>query len=115
MKKIAWVSLAVIALLVLIAPPSDAWVRGRVIVGVGPGWWGPPWWYYPPYPAYVYAPPPTVVVEQPPVYVQQQPPPPPPAPAPPQAYWHYCPSAHAYYPNVQTCSEPWVKVAPRTE
>jgi hypothetical protein len=38
----------------------------------------------------------------------------PPAPAP-QAYWYYCPSAEAYYPNAQACPEPWVKVPPRTE
>ncbi|HME73168.1 MAG TPA: hypothetical protein VKM54_25355 [Myxococcota bacterium] len=27
---------------------------------------------------------------------------------PPPYYWYYCPSAGAYYPNVQTCPEPWV-------
>jgi hypothetical protein len=24
----------------------------------------------------------------------------------------YCPSAPAYYPNVQSCPQPWVRVAP---
>src|SRR5215467_9996754 len=34
---------------------------------------------------------------------------------PAQAYWHYCPSAGAYYPTVATCPEPWVKVPPRLQ
>lgn len=112
MKQSALVGLLVIGLLVSFAAPSYAWHHGHggVFVGVGPGyWWGPPYpyWYYPP-PYYAY-PPPTVVVEQPPVYVEQQPA----QPAPP-ASWYYCPSAQAYYPQAQTCSEAWVKVAPRT-
>ena len=126
MKK-KWLAaglLVVVVALLVAVPQSEAWGRGRVFVGggVGPVWWGPPhpWWYYPPYPAYY--PPPTVVVEPPPVYVQQTPPPAavPPAPAPPAAsepsqtaYWYYCPGAQAYYPNVQTCSDAWVKVPPR--
>jgi len=112
MKRVACVSLVVLALLLLLAPSSEAWGRGRVFIGVGPVWWGPgPWWYYPPYP--VYTAPPTVVVQQPPVYVQQ----PPPAPEAPlaQGYWYYCASANAYYPSVPTCPEPWVKVPPRPE
>ena len=32
------------------------------------------------------------------------------APPPAPAYWYYCPSAGAYYPNVQSCPEPWVTV-----
>ena len=31
----------------------------------------------------------------------------------PYPYWYYCPSARTYYPMVQTCPEPWVKVLPR--
>ena len=114
MKRVAWVSLVVIALLLLMAPMSEAGGRARVFVGVGVGpvWWGPPWWYYPPYPAYVYAPPPTVVVQEPPVYVQQPAPPPPPTA---QAFWYYCPGTQSYYPSVQSCAEPWVKVPPRAE
>jgi hypothetical protein len=88
-------------------------VRHRVIVGIGPWWWGPyPWgpypysWYYPPYYAY----PPTVIVEEPPVYIQQ--PAPPPSP-PAEQYWYYCRSAGAYYPTVPTCPEDWLKVPPR--
>jgi hypothetical protein len=82
--------------------------RGTVILGFGP-WWGP-WWggwgwpgWYDPY--YTYAPP--VVVTEPPVYVERQ------GQAEPAAgYWHYCASAAGYYPDVQSCPEPWVKVPP---
>jgi hypothetical protein len=126
MKKLASVSLLAVTLLLVASEPSHAWGRGwhggartHVFVGVGPSfWWGPPypyyWAYYPP-PYYVYSPPP-VVVQQPPVYVEQ-PSAPPPAPPPPpaQSYWYYCPNAKAYYPNVQNCSEAWIKVPPRTE
>jgi hypothetical protein len=110
MKRSALVVMLVIGLLVLFPPPSYAWrhVHGGVFIGVGPGyWWGPPYpyWYYPP--PYYYGPP-SVVIQQPPVYVEQ-----PPAPPPPPAYWYYCPSAQAYYPQVQTCPEAWMKVAPR--
>jgi hypothetical protein len=119
MRKGAAVALLALALLLVAAVPSHAWDRGRhghpgvrtrVFIGVGPAfWWGPAypyWWYYYPPPYYVYSPPP-VIVQEPPVYIQ---PPPPPAP---QAYWYYCPSAQAYYPSVQACPEPWVKVPPR--
>lgn len=114
MKKAALLLLLVVALLALSVAPSYAWHRwhGSVFVGVGP-WWAPPypyWWYPPPYYAY----PPTVVVEEPPVYVQQQPAPPPAPPAPP-GDWYYCSSANAYYPNVQTCPEAWVKVPARPQ
>jgi hypothetical protein len=132
MKKSAVVPLLALALLLIPAAPSLAWrghpgVRTHVFVGVGPSfWWGPYWWHYPP-PYYVYPPPyyaypppyyayppPQVIVESPPVYVQPEPPLQSPASAP-QAYWYYCASARAYYPNVQTCSEAWVKVPPRTQ
>lgn len=33
-----------------------------------------------------------------------------PVPAYPPAYWYYCPSAGAYYPNVPSCPEPWIAV-----
>jgi hypothetical protein len=130
MRKFASVSLLAIALLLAPAVPSYAWhgVRTHVFVGVGPAfWWGPPYpyWYYPypyryypypywyyPSPYYVYSPP-AVVVQEPPVYVQQQPPPAP--PPSPQSYWYLCTSAKAYYPNVQTCPEAWIKVPPRLQ
>ena len=129
MRKLATAALLSLAVLLFSAAPSLAW-RGhfdggpRVFVGVGPAfWYGPyPYWYYPPPPYYVYSPPP-VVVQEPPVYVQQQPavtgPPAPPAPAAQsqtvEAYWYYCPSSKGYYPSVQTCPEPWVKVPPRQD
>jgi hypothetical protein len=128
MKKLAAFSLVVVAVLVASATPSAARHGGwhhRPHVHAGPGWWGPPYRYYHPRPYYIYSPPPTVIVEQPPTYVQQPaappapPPPPPPAPPAPRApsaqqtYWYYCESARAYYPNVPTCPEPWIKVPPR--
>jgi hypothetical protein len=119
MKRSGVVAIVAIALICAAVTPSWAWgghgfphhhpgFHTRVFFGVGPFWWGPPAWYYPP-PAYVYAPP--VVVQEPPVYVQ---PPAPPAPSGP-AYWYYCQSANSYYPNVQSCPEAWIRVAPRTE
>jgi hypothetical protein len=130
MRKLVAASLLAVTLILILAPASFAGGRHRhggtrVFVSVGPRfwwggpWWGPPWWggpWGPPH--YVYSPPP-VIVQEPPVYVQQQvtpAPTPPPAPAAPsEGFWHYCPSAHDYYPNVQTCPEAWVKVPPRQE
>ena len=124
MKKLAVISLAAVVLLLATATPSLAWRGGHwrggsrvfVGVGVGPYWgypyWGYPYYYYPP-PYYSYGPP-TVVVQQPPTYIQQDVQPAQSAPAP-QAYWYYCTPTHAYYPSVQTCTEPWVKVPPRPE
>jgi len=59
-------------------------------------------------------------MQQPPTWIQQDvqvaPAPAPPQSAPgPQAFWYYCASSKAYYPSVQTCAEPWVKVPPRSE
>jgi hypothetical protein len=97
-------------------------VHGRVVVGVGPWWWGPayPYWYYPP-PYYAYPPPyystPNVVIDEPPVYIQGPAAQAPASQAPgtPSGYWYYCPSTQAYYPDVPTCQEPWVQVSPRSE
>ena len=86
--------------------------------GPGAAWWGGAYWYpgsvwyggppWPP-PGVVVPPPGPVYVERPPpVYVER----PPPAP---KAWWYYCPSAEDYYPNVPSCPQPWVKVAPRDE
>ena len=132
MKKWWLATPLVVALLLLTAVPSHAWSRGhhwhggpRVFVGfgVGPYWGYPyyPYWYYSPPPYYVYAPPPTVVVQQPPVYVEQQAtvtPAPPVGVAPSaqqQQFWYYCQPSGAYYPNVQTCAEPWVRVPARAQ
>ena len=100
MRRSVAVSLLVIAFLAVSVVPTYAWWHR-------PWGWGPPYpyWYYPRY--YVVAPPPPVIVETPPpVYVQ---------PEPPQGYWYYCPSAQAYYPNVQTCPEAWTQVPPRSQ
>jgi hypothetical protein len=92
--------------------------------GFGP-YWGGPWWYgpgayypyaygfpypysYPVYPAPIYAPAPRGVVEEP-VYVERDA-----APAA-SGWWYYCESAGAYYPDVPSCDEPWLKVPPRAE
>jgi hypothetical protein len=122
MKKVALVSLLVVVSTLLLVPLSDAAPRGRhrpvaharVFVGVGPAvWWGPyPYWYYPP-PYAVYAPPPVIVQEAPPVYIQQAPPPAPAPSAAAEQFWYYCPSGKGYYPTVPSCSETWLKVAPR--
>ena len=112
MRKPALVLLLAVALPLLTAAPSFAWGHfhggGRVFIGVGVGpWWGPWWWGPPPY----YYAPPAVVVQDPPVYVQPQPAP---AASPaPAGDWYYCGSAQAYYPNVPSCPEAWIKVPAR--
>jgi len=116
--------LAATVILMLVASSAEAGNHGGhghgqarhhvVIVGGGGWWWGPDpwWWYYPPpyyaYPYYAY--PPTVIIEQPPVYIEQRPT----APTPEQS-WYYCLPTGAYYPSVQTCAEPWIKVTPKPE
>jgi hypothetical protein len=125
LRRIAWVSLLAMLLTIVAAPASDA--RGErgshrrhhhghgrhVFVGIGPWWWGPPYpyWYYPPwyYSPWYYSPAyfPPAIVEEPPVYVERAP--------EPTAYWYYCLSAHAYYPQTATCQEEWIKVPPRQE
>ena len=124
MRKLALIAVVAGCLLALLAPPSDAWYRwsgrGGVVIGIGPYWGGYPFWggypywgpyrywgYAPPYYAY---PPPVVVEEEPRTYVE----PPPSAPAP-RAYWYYCQSARAYYPEAPSCPEPWVRVPARAE
>jgi hypothetical protein len=108
MKRSA-LALLLVSVIALLAPPAQAWHRwhGGVFVGVGPLWWGAPYWWEPPYYPY---PPPPVVMAPPPVYIERPPPPPPP---PPAASWYYCESARRYYPYVETCPEPWVKVPAR--
>jgi len=122
MKRWGSVVLMIVALLVVVTvAPSYAGGRHfhggpRVFVGLGfgPVWYHPyPYWYYPP-PAYVYSPP--VVVQQPSVYVEQAPAPPvASAPSVPQQYWYYCEPSSAYYPNVQSCTDPWVKVPAKAQ
>ena len=91
--------------------------HGRVIIGVGP-WWGPGWWggwpYYGYYPYYSYSPsyyPPAPAVAEP-TYIHR------PLDAgstSETSWWYYCQSMADYYPTVQSCPEPWLKVAPRTQ
>jgi hypothetical protein len=105
MKRSALVAVLAVGLLLVSAAPSFAWWHR--------GWWGPPYWHYAP-PPVVVAPAPVVVtpapiIEPAPVYAQQTP-----AEVPAQGYWYFCPSTKAYYPRVQSCSEAWVKVPPRT-
>jgi hypothetical protein len=81
----------------------------EVFVGVGPTYRypPPPFYAYPP-PYYVYPAPPVVysapIVVPAPTYVVAPPPP---------AYWYYCPSSQAYYPNVPACPQAWVPVPVR--
>jgi hypothetical protein len=89
--------------------------RARVGVYFGAPFYASPWWGYPDpffYPYYPYGPyyglPPVPVYEEPPVYIEQAAPP---APQPPQ-YWYYCEDSKTYYPYVQTCATPWVRVIP---
>jgi hypothetical protein len=120
MRKLISASLFAVALLLVVAAPSDAsgrrghWHGGtRVFVGVGPAfWYGPyPYWYYPP--PYYYTPPP-VIIQEPPVYIQQQPTTVAPLTPPvAEAYWYYCASAKEYYPRTPTCPEAWIQVPPR--
>jgi hypothetical protein len=126
MKRWGWASLLIVALLIASVAPSEAGGRHhrhgrgpRVFVGLGlgfgPAWYGYPYyphWYYPP-PVYAYPTP--VVVQQPTVYVEQHVPPASSAPPAPPQYWYYCERAAAYYPNVPTCDEPWVKVPARAQ
>jgi hypothetical protein len=94
-----------LTLLAVVAQTPDVEARvhwhSGVYVGVGPFWWAPyPYAWYPG--PYYYGYPPAYIAEPPSVYVEMP-------QAPPQ-YWHYCAPAEAYYPYVQTCTEPWIKV-----
>ena len=106
MKKTVMVAVLAIGLLFVSVSPSFAWWHR--------GWWGPGVWVVPPPVVVAPAPAPVVVapapvIESPPVYAQQTP-----AEAPAASYWYFCPSSRAYYPSVQSCSDAWVKVPPRT-
>jgi len=93
---------------------SHGFIGGTVIVAAGPYFPYYPY-YYPPYPyPPMYDTPAPVYMEQPayqqaPVYVEQ--------PAyqqqqqPPQVRY-YCADTGKYYPDVPTCTTPWMKVVP---
>ena len=77
-----------------------------------PYYWGPDPFFYP-YRPYVYSPPPVIIEQRdPPVYIQRQPTAPPAPPSP--SAWYYCQNPAGYYPYVQSCSQPWVSVDPRS-
>jgi hypothetical protein len=74
-----------------------------------PFYWGVDPFFYP-YRPYYYNPPPVIIEQRdPPVYIQRQPA----APATSSA-WYYCQNPAGYYPYVQSCSQPWVSVDPRS-
>ena len=111
MKKATYIALAIVALLLAHAMPSDAHFRGGVWIGPawGPGYWGPTYPYpsYPyPYP-YAYPAPPVVIRQEPQEYIQVQP-----APAQEPQYWYYCPDPQGYYPKVSACPKGWLRVVP---
>ena len=112
--------LPLIALLLVVCGGDAAARHGhsRVHTSVGfyfndPFWWGPDPFFYP-YRPYVYSPPPVIIEQrEPPVYVQRQLAPAAPAPTV-SSNWYYCPKPSGYYPYVQSCSQPWVSVDPRS-
>ena len=126
MKKAVAVALLLVLVLLIPAGPSFAGgggfhgggfhggFHGRGVVVVGGCCWGWGWgwgWGWPGY----WAPPvivqPQVIVQPAPVLVDNSG-----QPAQPQeSFWYFCPNTRAYYPSVQSCSENWVKVPPRTE
>lgn len=73
-------------------------------------------WGHGGYPAYGYShhypyrPQTTVVVEERVVYVEK-----PQSAESAESWWYYCGSAGDYYPDVASCREDWVKVAPRSK
>jgi hypothetical protein len=69
-------------------PQSAGRVPGREELSL---WWNLYWLYAVPPP----------IVEGPPTYIAR----------PSRPYSYYCLSAHAYYPDVSRCPEPWVPVA----
>ena len=73
-------------------------------------WYYPaPYYYYPP--SYYY-PPGAAVPSSPPAYIEQGQ-----AAAPSvqqsQSYWYYCAESKTYYPYVDSCAGPWVRVVPQ--
>jgi hypothetical protein len=127
-KKTVAIALLMVAVLLVSAGSSFAWVHGgggshggfhgHGVVVVGPGCcWGGPWWgwgwggYYGGYYGPPYYQQPQVVVQPAPIYVERNEQ----EAQPPESFWYYCPNSRAYYPSVPSCSEAWVKVPPRSE
>jgi hypothetical protein len=103
--------------------------RSIVVFGGGFGWggaWGPwwggawgPWWggawgpWWGPWgPTASF--PSSGFVSEAAVWVQGPSVQSPPVDRPGSGYWHYCLSARGYYPDVPSCPEPWILVAPRS-
>jgi hypothetical protein len=72
--------------------------RGHAgMIVADPLWWdADPFGYWPP------PPPPMIAQQAPPEYIERHAP----------GAHDYCPSAGAYYPDVTSCAEPWIRVAP---
>lgn len=98
MKKIAAIGVCGVLAVAGLVASASVYAHGRFYGGVvigGPIWVPPP----------VYYPPPVYVERVPaPVYVEP----------PRQDYWYYCAESKAYYPYVQNCPSPWMKVVPNT-
>ena len=103
MKKVIFIALAAMAVMMTISSPGHA--RGRIGIVIGPGWG--PWWGWPYYPYYPnYSPSPVIIQQEPETYIQQ----------PPQEdvpnYWYFCQDPKGYYPYVKKCPKGWLKVVP---
>lgn len=100
---------------------GGGWYGGGVGVYLGGPWWGLPYWGAPYYDyGYAYGYPygysayPGYAAQDPVVYAEQ-PQANAPAAAPPSAptvSWFYCTNPPGYYPYVQSCSKPWIRVVP---
>ena len=106
MKRIVYVLLGALALLMVNSPPSQAFHGGHggefgVGVWIGPGLWGPNYPYYS-----LYAAPPVVAQGQPETYIQETP------ESEEPSYWYYCPDPQGYYPYVKKCPKGWMRVVP---
>jgi hypothetical protein len=85
-------------------PVYPAWRAGYW----GPGYWGPWPYAWGATVALPYAVAPLVVNTAPAAPVVQ------PLPeAPASSYWYYCTQPAGYFPYVQQCSQPWMKVVPQ--
>lgn len=95
------------------------WGPSVGIYYAGPGYWGgwPYAWGYGygygyGYP-YAYSPIVVNTTTAPQSYIQQDSEPRPAQDAPAPYYWYYCNQPAGYFPHVQGCSHPWMKVIPQ--
>ena len=93
------------------------WWGGAAVIATSP-WWGWPYWWNAPYWGATYPVATTYTTYDPIVYVEQsqgvQSPPAnaPSVPSGSPVTWFYCTSPAGYYPYVQSCSKPWMRVVP---